>query len=222
MKRGAKARNAPRPFSRHALLLPTFLYARFFLFILRCISRLEGEKALRWSKAVNPLFTFLFRQQRKRNIHLLLPPSRFSSAERRQLERDYLDYIARLRVEITRFFRIRPDQIRQNISLSGEEHLRAALDEGRGVLLLGCHFGNWNCTAPVLTLLGYDVTSVLNPDLVPGAGFQRTYEQLAAKFRCKLSFVGQNAYLAAKESFRRNAIFYVNLDVAVRSSHSQW
>jgi KDO2-lipid IV(A) lauroyltransferase len=47
------------------------------------------------------------------------------------------------------------DQLEQRVELIGREHLDAAFREGKGVLLLTGHFGNWELMARYLVLLGY-------------------------------------------------------------------
>jgi len=47
------------------------------------------------------------------------------------------------------------DTIEDAISFTGEEHLKEALSEGRGVLLVSAHIGNWELICPALAHKGY-------------------------------------------------------------------
>jgi KDO2-lipid IV(A) lauroyltransferase len=55
------------------------------------------------------------------------------------------------------------DQLEQRVELIGREHLDAAFREGKGVLLLTGHFGNWELMARYLVLLGYPIAVIARP-----------------------------------------------------------
>jgi KDO2-lipid IV(A) lauroyltransferase len=54
------------------------------------------------------------------------------------------------------------------MTLHGEEHLRGALDRGRGVILATYHSGNWELAGLMLADRGYPVTTVAGEQLRPG------------------------------------------------------
>ncbi len=47
--------------------------------------------------------------------------------------------------------------------IRGEEHLKAAYDQGRGVLVSTCHVGNWEFSAIAPPILGYETSAVSAP-----------------------------------------------------------
>ncbi|MCX7993657.1 MAG: lysophospholipid acyltransferase family protein [Fimbriimonadales bacterium] len=51
-------------------------------------------------------------------------------------------------------------QIEQRLTVVGLEHLDAALREGKGVLLITGHFGNWELMARYLCMLGYPIAVI--------------------------------------------------------------
>ncbi len=55
------------------------------------------------------------------------------------------------------------EEIPKHIRFDGLEHLRAALEEGRGALLLGPHMGNFELGAMALPLFGFEVAGVARP-----------------------------------------------------------
>jgi lauroyl/myristoyl acyltransferase len=223
MKVEGKKSNMPQPPpGRLAQLIASVLF-KFYVLVLHLLSRSTHSIALPLSRLVNPLFTYPLRRQRRKNIALLFPDSVWTDEQRRQLEKDYLKYLAFVRVEMARIFLTQsPKEVKQESTISGIEHLQAALDQGKGVLLIECHFGHWNCTASLLSSLGYPITVVLNPNPVRGANFRQLHEKGTRTMGIKVAFVGQDAYSSARDAFRKNNIFYLNIDVAVRSKHSQW
>lgn len=47
--------------------------------------------------------------------------------------------------------------------IKGEEHLKAAYDQGRGVLVSTCHLGSWEFSAIAPPILGYETSAVSAP-----------------------------------------------------------
>jgi lauroyl/myristoyl acyltransferase len=197
----------------------------FFLYSsgLRLLSRLDDSAALRLSRIINPWSTGFLRGRYRKNLEFLFPAPKWTPAQRRQFEAAYLNYMVLLRPEVARFFfRISPEAVRQRVILSGKEHLQAALEKGKGVLVIEGHFGNWNYTPGILAAMGFQVTAVVNPNPIPGANFRSLHERAAESLGIKLGFVGQNAYASIKETFGRNGILYLDFDVVPPGKRSRW
>jgi lauroyl/myristoyl acyltransferase len=197
----------------------------FFLYAsgLRFLSRLSASMALRLSRLVNPVFTSVLRGRYLKNLALLFPASKWTPSHWRKVETSYQNYRVLLRPEIARFFfNVTPEAVREQVTLLGQEHLQAALDQGRGVLIIEGHFGNWNYTPSILSALGWKVSAVVNPNPIPGANFRSLHEGAAKRLGLKLGFVGQDAYACVKEAFRRNQIVYLDIDVVQQTKRSRW
>lgn len=66
-------------------------------------------------------------------------------------------------VSLAEFFRapsMTQAQIEQHLTVVGLEHLDAALQEGRGVLLITGHFGNWELMARYICMRGYPIAVI--------------------------------------------------------------
>lgn len=69
---------------------------------------------------------------------------------------------ANLGRSVTEFLRL-PAMVRdldRFVTVHGEVHLRHALDEGRGVVLLTAHFGSWELAAAALAARGYPMNAI--------------------------------------------------------------
>ncbi|MGQ9778662.1 MAG: lysophospholipid acyltransferase family protein [Bacillota bacterium] len=55
----------------------------------------------------------------------------------------------------------RPALVKERVRLVGEEHLKAALAAGRGVVLFTAHLGNWELCGQALSLAGYRVHPIV-------------------------------------------------------------
>jgi len=69
----------------------------------------------------------------------------------RNLGRSLVEFV---RLPVTR------ERVLQYVHVHGEENLRTAFDEGRGVILLTAHMGNWEYTAATLALGGYPMNAI--------------------------------------------------------------
>jgi KDO2-lipid IV(A) lauroyltransferase len=74
----------------------------------------------------------------------------------RQLFANFSRYL----VEFFRTARIDLEFIEKKVRLEGRENLDAALNSGKGALLVGAHIGNWELGAVVLALLGYKINII--------------------------------------------------------------
>lgn len=78
----------------------------------------------------------------RRNLELCFPG--LSDAERRALERDNLIEMMRLALESGAVWYWRAERLQQHIrSVEGWDHVTEALAQGRGLLVVGVHLGNW-------------------------------------------------------------------------------
>jgi len=68
---------------------------------------------------------------------------RRSAAECRAIARATFAHFGRLLVVVLRLSTIRPEDLRARVDVEGENHVRNALAQGKGVLLITGHFGYW-------------------------------------------------------------------------------
>jgi len=66
-----------------------------------------------------------------------------SAAELRRLVRANFIQLSRVALELPSLFRLNPNNVNSYVEFSGGCHLKAALAEGKGVLFLTAHLGNW-------------------------------------------------------------------------------
>ena len=67
----------------------------------------------------------------------------------------------RMFMEVLSFPKISKDNIRQRVTMLGQEHLAAALDQGRGVVLITAHSGNWEMLGAALAMYGFPIVAVV-------------------------------------------------------------
>lgn len=81
-----------------------------------------------------------------------------SEADREVLSREVFGNIGRTIVEICRFSKIKEDRMFEMVSSEGEDGIAEMRKYGRGGILVGAHFGNWEVNGGYVNHLGYPVS----------------------------------------------------------------
>ncbi|MFH1690450.1 MAG: lysophospholipid acyltransferase family protein [Candidatus Eisenbacteria bacterium] len=74
-----------------------------------------------------------------------------------RIARESYRNFGRMTFEYMRFPRMTPQDVEALITVTGGEHIDAALEDGRGAILVAGHFGNWE-TLAMLACKGYPMT----------------------------------------------------------------
>jgi len=76
-----------------------------------------------------------------------------SPSERRRIARDSFRHFGRVTADILKWRWLTEARRNELLKVEGEEHIREALGEGRGVLVFSAHFGNWEVAAQAVARL---------------------------------------------------------------------
>lgn len=112
---------------------------------------LAGRAVARWSRRTRAVLT--------RNFRRVLGPDADPGALERTV-RDACRSYARYWVEAFRAADLNPDDLAARTSTDGFEHLDAALEQGRGVVVLLAHHGSWDVAARWAETHGYHLAVV--------------------------------------------------------------
>ena len=127
--------------------------------IIRC---LPGAMIYGFAKHVARLGYFIASKQRKIALDGLNTAFNKEKApdEIKKIAKDCFIFMAKSGVELV-FLVDRPNLVRKKVSLSGKEHLDAALNKGKGVILVSAHFGNFPLLMLKLSLEGYKIAGIM-------------------------------------------------------------
>lgn len=84
-----------------------------------------------------------------------------SPAQRRQLARDTFRHIAECQVDLYRIPASSPNELREMVDVRGFEHVEAARELGRGVIIVIGHLGNYELGGAWLATYGYPVHAMV-------------------------------------------------------------
>jgi KDO2-lipid IV(A) lauroyltransferase len=96
------------------------------------------------------LFDGTHRRVAARNVAAAFPGR--SAAERRQIVRGAFAHFGRLLLQLLKFSTLAPHALLARVEFEGENHVRAAHAQGKGVLFVTGHFGFWELQAMVHAL----------------------------------------------------------------------
>lgn len=85
------------------------------------------------------------------------------SAEVTALTKEVFRNIGRTLVEFVYSQNWDKEQLLKHIEIEGREYLDQALAKGKGVILLGAHFGNWEMLGQAVSASGYKVNVIARP-----------------------------------------------------------
>jgi KDO2-lipid IV(A) lauroyltransferase len=85
---------------------------------------------------------------------------RYTEREYRALAAQVTRSICRTMVELLKSRYLSAEQIHALVRTEGLEHVRAALDQGHGVIMLSGHYGNWELMGEMLAESGFPVTVI--------------------------------------------------------------
>jgi Kdo2-lipid IVA lauroyltransferase/acyltransferase len=137
-----------------------FFFLRILIGFTRSLSR---ERAINfYCRLASIAFSILKRDRNKtiNNIKVIYGESMDHDSIKKMARnvfmhqaRNLADYIWTLHVE-TR------EEFLEFVNIEGEENLKKAYDQGKGVLCLICHMGSWEFSAITPSLLGFETTAV--------------------------------------------------------------
>jgi phosphatidylinositol dimannoside acyltransferase len=125
------------------------------------VRRLPSRVAFALAAAIAPLFRLVAVSQRpqlRRNLARAEPTASPEELDRRV--RDGFRSYARYFVEAFRAADVSPEQVDERTTTEGFAHLDAALERGRGVVVLLAHHGSWDMAARWAETHGYHLAVV--------------------------------------------------------------
>lgn len=201
------------------VLFPISLLWKFLFLLFQSV---EEDRAYVFAERLIPLVFSTQYFRRRRNMKRIFCSLGWTKSQISELNRRHLLYLSHMVVDIARITTIAYDDLCTRVQLEGEKHLVAALSQGKGVLLIGTHLGNWWYTRAFLASKGYSISNVSNR--MPIGSIERQIQSVRDRFLINTIYAGRGASRAAEDVFRRNEIFSLQFDVSVpgREHHSQW
>ncbi len=85
-----------------------------------------------------------------------------SKEEIERIARDSFIFMAKGGMEMM-YFLNKPALVKKRVQIAGQDNLDAALSQGKGVILVSAHFGNFPLLMSKLSLQGYKIAGIMRP-----------------------------------------------------------
>ena len=158
------ASSAPPRIPLYRFLTPRYWPVWLAIGVIRAVNVLPLRAQLAIGRGLGRLAWCLSRRDRhiaEVNVRLSLPE--YDEARRRQLVRDHFASLGCALFETGMVWWASSARMRRLIRFDGLEHLQAALERGRGALLLSAHFTTLEMGSRALTLIGPTSIMYLTP-----------------------------------------------------------
>lgn len=149
--------------------LPKRLIRSLIFFTMRSVELLS--RFLPWRVGVRVggligliLYYFLRREKRQslENLRIAYGSDK-STRELMQIVKKSFQNLGKGLIEILTLKHLGPSQVDRLVTIEGEEYLKAASEQGTGVILITGHIGNWELMAAFLAMRGYPLHVIAAP-----------------------------------------------------------
>ena len=131
------------------------------LLLLAFVRGMSRRTALRFGEALGRAAFHLFSEERKKiQEHLSIAFTDLSSRRIVRLSRQVFVHLAKNAVDVMWIGSSTKADLDRIVAIEGSEHLDRAWAEGKGVILLGGHIGNWELLGAYIAMKGYPFSVV--------------------------------------------------------------
>ena len=170
----------------------------------RLIRFLPYDALLFLGRVLGNLYYLLVKKQRERAVSQMMPALDVSESEARKLVRASFVNLARNMLDILYMPNLNEKNLSRFVTIEHLERMRAALDEGHGVVVLTGHVGTWEWLSAAFTLNNMPVTAIAK--LQPNAEYSRALDDLRATIHVEIFNRGTNELRAAGRALKAGKI----------------
>ena len=170
----------------------------------RLIRFLPYDALLFLGRVLGNLYYLLVKKQRERAVSQMMPALDVSESEARKLVRASFVNLARNMLDILYMPNLNEKNLSRFVTIEHLERMRAALDEGHGVVVLTGHVGTWEWLSAAFTLNNMPVTAIAK--LQPNAEYSRALDDLRATIHVEIFNRGTNELRAAGRALKDGKI----------------
>ncbi|MBR1804998.1 MAG: lysophospholipid acyltransferase family protein [Selenomonadaceae bacterium] len=170
----------------------------------RIIRLLPYDALLFLGRLLGNLYYLLVKKQRERAVSQMMPALDVSESEARKLVRASFVNLARNMLDILYMPNLNEKNLSRFVTIDHLERMRAALDEGHGVVVLTGHVGTWEWLSAAFTLNNMPVTAIAK--LQPNAEYSRALDDLRATIHVEIFNRGTNELRAAGRALKDGKI----------------
>jgi KDO2-lipid IV(A) lauroyltransferase len=136
-----------------------------------------------------------------------------SIEERQKLTKKVFINIGRMFFEVLMLNFIKQEELAEHISIEGLDELQKALDENKGVVIAGAHYGNWELLSAGISTFGTPITGYAG--LQKNQLFDDAINKVRGKFGMKMINKSRSAPAQMLKALKNNGILGILGDLNV-------
>jgi len=148
------------------------------------------------------------------NMRHVLPNS--SRHQRRNIARRVIRNQVKNYYDVVRLPSMKASDLERTITIRGEEHLKQAVENGKGAIVVSGHMGNFSIVAQIAAIRGYDV-SIVAEDVKPPALYDYI-NHLRGQFGVKFVKMGSSQVRTIYRLLRSNGMLLLAADRDVNNA----
>lgn len=174
---------------------------KMFKFISWVLCRLPHSVVLWLGSHLGKLYYGVVAKQRCRAIKQMRESLQISEAEARKLVKESFINIGRNFLEIMYMPCLHKENFKEYMEIDHIERMHEALAEGRGVVILTAHVGNWEWLSAALTFSGLPVTAIIKPQ--PNAQHTRILNEYREMVGVEIFSRGTSELIGATRALKK-------------------
>lgn len=155
-------------------------------------------------KLLGKLYYWLATKQRRRALAQIQQSLQLSEAEAGPIIEQLFINIGQIVVEVMYTPRLSPDNIAEYITMENEQYVAEVLGQGRGVVFLTAHVGNWEWLGAAMAFAGFPMTSVIKRQ--PNEQHTRLLNEFRSMVGIELFARGGSEMLGAARALKKGKV----------------
>lgn len=168
------------------------------------ICQLPYSAVLKLGTALGPIYGLVAGKQKKRGIQNACIGLGISEVEASHLMDELFKNLTRSALEIMYMPNLNHEFISKHIEIRGKEYLEETLGQGKGVVVLTAHVGNWEWMAAALADNGYPTTTIVKKQ--PNAQFTRLLNEYREAAGIEVFARGGNELIRAARALKKKKL----------------
>lgn len=170
----------------------------------RLISLLPYPVVLFLGRLLGPLYARIAARQRKRALAQLQDSLGVDSEESERIISNLFVKLGQTFLEVMYMPALTPAKVQQYITIENRHYLEGALKEGKGVVLLTAHIGNWEWLGAALAMAGLPLTTVIKRQ--PNDQHTRILNEYREKAGIEVFARGSSELVGAAKALKKGKI----------------
>lgn len=155
-------------------------------------------------RVLGNIYYVFVKKQRRRAIAQMMPALGVDENEAKKLVRESFVNLAKNMLEILYMPNLNEKNVNDYLDIENLDRMRAALDEGHGVVILTGHIGTWEWLSAAFTLNNMPASAIAKQQ--PNADYTKALNELRSKINMEIFSRGTSELLMAAKALKSGKI----------------